>query len=63
MTDRSDTPRRGRRPRAAGPTHRAGIRLTVDERARWQAAADRDGLTLSAWIRVVADRAATGDAR
>jgi hypothetical protein len=36
------------------------VRLMVrrEQRKRWQVAADRHGMTLSAWLRYVADRAA-----
>lgn len=33
------------------------LRLTTEERERWQAAADADQRTLSDWIRVVANAA------
>ena len=35
------------------------LRLTADERERWQAAADAAQRTLSDWMRVVANAAAT----
>lgn len=34
------------------------LRVTADERKRWQDAADRDQRTLSDWLRVVANAAA-----
>jgi outer membrane protein assembly factor BamE (lipoprotein component of BamABCDE complex) len=37
---------------------RTSVRATTAQRARWQAAADRAKVTLSAWLRAVADRAA-----
>ena len=34
------------------------IKLTKEQHARWQAMARKQGLTLSAWVRLVLDRAA-----
>lgn len=47
----------GRRPRA-GKTAAEVVkfRATGDERTRWQSAADRQGISLSEWIRWVLDR-------
>ncbi|MGE3460087.1 MAG: hypothetical protein AB7O24_33560 [Kofleriaceae bacterium] len=42
----------GRNPRAGeAATERVVVRLTASERAAYQAAAERDGLTLAEWIR------------
>lgn len=63
---RSKKPRRikppgsGRKPRTGQPGSMVGIRLDPAERARYQAAADREGVTLSEWLRSAAmDRADT----
>lgn len=51
--------------KATKPSEKAGakssvmpIRVTPEEKARWQAAAAADRRTLSDWIRIVADDAA-----
>ncbi len=37
---------------------RIDLRVSAEERARWQAAAKALGLTLSAWLRMLATKAA-----
>lgn len=49
--DRQGAPRVGRPPRATGAAARIEIRLTEPERATWQAAADREALSLSELVR------------
>jgi hypothetical protein len=39
------------------------VRRSEDDLARWQAAADAEGMTLSAWLRRAADRAAEAERR
>jgi len=48
--------RRGRKPRAGGPTKQVPIRLTHDEHVRWRTVAEANGLTFSGWIRMLAER-------
>lgn len=56
---RPTKPRPVGRPKAATPrTTGIAVRLTPDERAACEAAAARDSRTLSAWLRLVALRAA-----
>lgn len=52
-------PRRpGRPPRAAKTAAEVvKLRATGDERTRWQSAADRQGLSLSQWLREAAELA------
>lgn len=52
------TPKRPRgRPPAADPaTDRVYIRVTPAEKAKYQRAADRVRVTLSAWLKALADR-------
>jgi uncharacterized protein (DUF1778 family) len=47
----------GRRPRAGSPSRPIALRLSDEERARWEAAAAAAGLTLSEWIRSICERA------
>lgn len=50
----------GRPPRAgSGTEHRLHVRLTGDEARRWQAAAERETLSLSEWLRAAAELAIT----
>ena len=52
-------PRRGRPPRADGAaTERIEIRVTRIERFAWSHAAAQAGLTLSEWLRTLANAAA-----
>lgn len=56
-------PRPAKKPSAPRSHKREGSRLvtlwaTDEQRARWQAAAERDQRPLSHWIRVVLDREA-----
>ena len=48
--------KRGRPPIEA-PLRRHQFRVTDEQLARWQRAADKEGLTLSAWVRQVCDEA------
>ncbi len=54
-----DTPKRPRgRPPVENPEEgRYELRLSGERRARWEAAADRAGKALAAWIKAVCDRA------
>lgn len=56
-TKRPTKPRRGRPPIANAATETVRLRLTPDQRDQWIAAADRDGLTLSEWLRAAAELA------
>ena len=50
--------RAGRPPRASkASTEIVKLRVTGDERARWQQAAQRQGLSLSQWLREAAELA------
>ena len=45
----------GRNPRLGERASTLSLRLTPTERAAYQAAADRDGVTLGEWIRAACD--------
>lgn len=47
----------GRPRRAAAGTTTTGLRLTPAERARYEAAAEREGLSLGEWLRAAAELA------
>jgi predicted HicB family RNase H-like nuclease len=47
----------GRPPRAGGATRIVALRLSDEERARWEEAAEAAGLSLSEWIRSICERA------
>jgi uncharacterized protein (DUF1778 family) len=53
-------PKRPRgRPRVTDPAEdRIRIRVTPAEKAKYRAAADRDGATLSGWVKAILDREA-----
>jgi uncharacterized protein (DUF1778 family) len=40
------------------PMENVGLRATPDQKSRWEAAAEAAGLSLSEWLRAVADAAA-----
>lgn len=48
----------GPKPRGGAAARNLTLRATAEEIARWQAAAERDGVTLAEWLRRAADRAA-----
>lgn len=50
--------RRGAPPKENPATVRVEFRATPDQRESWVAAAKRAGITLSAWLKALADRAA-----
>ncbi len=60
MTDRKREPRPGEgRPRlGAGPSVRVTVIAELDQRARWEAAADKADQSLSEWMRDTLDEAA-----
>lgn len=45
----------GRKPRAGAAGKPITFKASDAERERWEAAAEREGLTLSEWLRVAAD--------
>jgi predicted HicB family RNase H-like nuclease len=49
---------RGRPPVANPEDERYELRLSKDRRERWEAAAEKAGKALAAWIKAVCDRAA-----
>ena len=50
-------PRPVGRPRLGKTTSRVELKLDERDRKRWIAAADREGLTLSEWLRAAAELA------
>jgi predicted HicB family RNase H-like nuclease len=44
----------------SGKTDRFAMRVTVERKRRWALAAEREGLSLSAWVGVALDQAAAG---
>lgn len=56
-----EKPKRPRgRPKATDPaTARVEIRVTPAEKAKYQSAADRERIALSAWLKALADEAST----
>ena len=50
--------RRGAPPKENPATVRVEFRATPDQRDSWIAAAKRAGMTLSAWLKALADKAA-----
>lgn len=57
MPPRKRPPTSGRKPRAGQPGSVVGFRAAPDERTRYGAAANREGLTLSDWLRAAAELA------
>jgi len=54
-------PGRGRRPIADPATSKVELRLVPSRKAAYQRAARKAGVTLSAWLRMVADEALADD--
>lgn len=52
-----DKPKRGRPPVENPSTEQIHVRATPDDKAKYEAAAERRGKTLSGWIKAVLDRA------
>jgi hypothetical protein len=50
--------RRGAPPKENPATVRVWFRATPDQHDRWKAAAKRAGVTLSAWLKALADKSA-----
>lgn len=59
MTDKTEAPKRGRKPVPAEDRKDARVELRVhpDTKATWQAKADAAGLSLSAWAEAALDKA------
>ena len=58
MPKKPERKKRVGRPMSASGPIRIMVRCQVSERAQWTAAAEIDGLALSAWIRMQLNRAA-----
>lgn len=51
MTDTTAPPKRGRKPaRSQSASDRVHFRALPDDKAAWEAQAEREGKTLSTWI-------------
>lgn len=65
MTPAPEQPKRRGRPALdeGGRTERLLMRVRAEDKAAWQAQADLDGVTLSAWVEAVLNRSAKAGGR